>query len=174
MATATGSVVRVHERQAGGSTRYSILLKEADGSENWYSFNMVKPAVTKDQQVEFEYDMAGQYRNAKADTIKVTGAAPAPAASGGGAPSTGDARQKSIVMQSSQNYAAILMDALATAGAIPGLTPKADKLGICLGLFEDLTRECYQRSMNPDAFLSGAPVGAEEATDASDFDPNTA
>ena len=156
---------------------HSIALGEGDNVE-WYSFYTNNPGVSKGDQVEFAYTRKGRWLNGDAKTVKVVGKASAPSNATQRSVSTGggyDARQDSIIMQSSMKTAADLLKVAVEAGAVPlgkMATAKTQEKGYetILSVHADLSRRLFNRAKYPEKFLASlqADVVEEEVVSVDD------
>lgn len=137
---------------------YSISVNNV-----WYGTYKTDYKSLEGQDVEFEAEQKGNFWNAK-DVKPVAAAAPA---AGGTAPAqTADARQKSIVLQSSYKTAAETFSGLVAADKL-NLGAKAAAFDNALGMLDEIARHIFNNCIDPDAFINGdeeapGPAGGDE------------
>jgi hypothetical protein len=117
--------------------------------------------------VEFESAKKGNFLNVKGD-VKVVGAAKQVKSSGGNI--SADARQSSIVLQSSTRTAADIVIGALQADAVALPSAKAKKFDTILGLIDEVTERIYNNCINPESFLNGGEEDPE-ARPSGDFNP---
>lgn len=166
--TITGTLDKCYERNG----KYSINV-----NDTWYSTYKTDYTHIEGEPVTFEATPVHKgnrtYWNVSGD-VKVT-AQPArqaqPSSSGGSAP-TGDARQRSIVLQSSYKTGTELLGHLLEAGALSLGAKKAQQYENALDYLDEIVVRIYQRCMNPEEFLAEREDDDEPAIPADDEDWN--
>lgn len=121
----------------------------------WYGTYKTDCKQYEGLEVEFDAEQKGKYWNAKGVT-PVAGAAPAQGKSV--APQSADARQKSIVLQSSYKVAADMLGSLIAGGHI-ALGAKGKAYDTAMDLLDSTTVRIYRNAIEPD-LLVGEPDDA--------------
>lgn len=138
----------------------------------WYSCYKSDHSDLEGRTVEVEFETVTKgdrtYNNAVKDGVNVVAGAPVPVASTGVPAMSGDARQVSIVRQSSFKAAIEIVMPLVTAALIVTSTKKADVLDIVIGLVEETAAHIYVDVMEGGPFLDEED---DQAPPSSDFDP---
>ena len=124
---------------------YSIKLPDA-----WYGTGSKNdPGLRQGDVVKFEWEANGNFRNIKKGTLtKVEGAAPV-----GNSQPRGfgdDARQKSIIYQSSRKDAIEIVKAAQSAGCLALPAKKGDAFEALLALVDDLTIDLANKATEAD------------------------
>lgn len=145
MSKVTGVVERAHTNERGIS---SILV-----NGTWYGTYKTPHSDKEGSTVEFEASQNGKYWNAK--DVVVVAAAAAPASGGGGTTMSGDARQQSIVLQSSYKTAGEVLCGILAAGAVSLPTKKGDQYDAVLGLLDEIALRLYRNCINASEFVEG-------------------
>jgi hypothetical protein len=165
-------VTAVLEKANNRNGYWSILV---DG--NWYSTYKTDHSDKEGRTVEVEFDAVTKnnktFYNAKSVTVVESAPAPAsgPGNSGG---NSYDARQQSIVLQSSFKTAAEVVSAALAADAIAfGNAKKADKLDMIMDCVELTAARIYGSCSNPEDFLAGM-AGAMPVGEDDDWNPTEA
>jgi hypothetical protein len=123
----------------------------------WYGTYKQDCSQYEGQQVEFEYsekqgNNGKTYFNAN-NVVPIAAPAATPAAVGSPAvPQTQDARQKSIVMQSSYKTAGEVLHGLIAADKV-ALGAKSSSFDNALGLLDKIAVHIFQNCMEPDRLL---------------------
>lgn len=145
MSKVTGVIERAHTNERGIS---SILV-----NGTWYGTYKTPHKDKEGQHVEFDAEQNGKYWNAK--NVEVAAAPPA-AAGGGGSVMTGDARQQSIVLQSSYKTASEILVGMLAQGIAPLPAKKGDQFDTVLGLLDDIALRLYNNCINASEFVEVA------------------
>lgn len=146
MSKVRGVLAKCYKNDAG---RFSISV-----DDTWYGCYMTDYTHLEGMEVEFEATQKGKYWNAK-NVVAVEGAQPAAARSGGGAPQSADARQKSIVMQSSYKTAAETLSALIGAELV-SLGAKAKAYDNALAMLDSIAVHIATNCHDPDRIMKDA------------------
>lgn len=143
----TGVVARINtttKTKAGKVLRSPLYSFAID--DTWFSCGFDKPLAEEGSLIEFSYEEDDYGKQVDVASIKVLDAG-SPAAKSAGATITPDARQLSIVYQSSRKDAIALITLAADKELVK--LPKTTGYDALLGLVEDLTVEFTKKAMNP-------------------------
>lgn len=146
--TITGVLDKCYERNG----KFSINV-----NDTWYSTWKNDYRDMEGQTVSFEAESVRKgnrtYWNVAGDVEVIKQAAPA----GGGAASStpADARQQSIVLQSSYKIGADVLGSMVAAGALSLGTKKADQYGAMLDYLDEIAVRIYSNCIDPVTFLEG-------------------
>lgn len=152
MSKVTGMLDKAYRNDKGF---YSINV-----NDTWYGTGRTDCSAMEKQMVEFDAEQNGKYWNAK-NVVPAS----APASGGADAPAqSADARQKSIVLQSSYKVGAALLAGL-IAGDKVGLGAKSAAFDNAKGLLDELTLHIYHNCMEPDKLVGDEDPAAPPADD---------
>lgn len=132
-----------------GSQVFNIQMDDGD----WYGFGFDKPAFSEGQQISFEVEFNGRYKNVAKGSAQVIGGAPAPAQQQQPAASGSMGRddfwankekrdivvQRIIQYQAARNSAIELVKVAVEAEAIALPAKKADKMDALVAIVRELT-----------------------------------
>lgn len=159
MSNVVGIVSEIYDYDTKVGKMYGMVV-----NGNKYGCGKSRPKASAGDTVSFRFTENGQYKNVDMKTFSAesnaTSAGPASAGLVTSTPSS-DARQNSIVRQSSLEYAIRFLQVCATADAIPGVT-KTTKPEDRYGIIEALIAEKAEEFFN--ANISGKPLGSVDAT----------
>lgn len=147
----TGVVSKITGANRAGRQVYSIQVN----GQYYGGFWNTAPNCNEGDTVEFDATQNGQYWNANPNSLrKVAGGAPAPdtsvAAAAPRANNGGDARQNSIVYQSSRKDAIQIVDVLLRSESLTLPTKKADRMSVVLDLVDELTEDLAYKAVSPE------------------------
>ena len=164
-----GSVEKTYKNDKG---YWSIVV-----NGTWYSCGKSSPEQFQGQTVSFDAnpkEVNGKtYWNVAGD-IAATAPAAAPAGNSGGGAVSADARQVSIVRQSSYDKAVRLVCTLVELDKVGLGSKKAASLDIALGLVDSVAAHIADNVLNGEAFTSEEADAEEEDPSlppTGDFDP---
>lgn len=170
----TGIVQEIVTKQvAGGKKAYDIVV-----AGQAYGAGLYKPKCSEGDYVKFEVDESRGYKNVARNSLKVsTGKPPAEAvaAAAASAPVKNavgqafDARQDSIMRQSSTNYAVMYLGVLAQAGALSLPTTKGKALEAMDAMLAGYIKQFYEA--NTGLVYKDISPNQTEAADAGDEEP---
>lgn len=172
MADVQGTVARISSTPRGqrGSLAYTIYI---NGEDSGYGHGFNEPKCREGDQIEFNIDWNGQYKNVNVQSLRVLnqgggqqgGQAPAQRAApqqgykkpaGGGREKYWEdkakddkARQACIEHQSSRNAAIALLDVLMREEAVKLPAKASGKLDAALALVDELTDK-FNRDLHPE------------------------
>lgn len=145
--TITGVLDKCYERNG----KFSVNV-----NDTWYSTWKNDYRDLEGQTVTFEAESVRKgnrtYWNVAGDVEVVKQAAPA---GGSAAPVSADARQQSIVLQSSYKIGADVLGSMVAAGALSLGTKKADQYGALLDYLDEIAVRIYSNCIDPVSFLEG-------------------
>jgi hypothetical protein len=168
----TGIVETIQTRETDYGTMYNAIV---DGE--WYGFGKNKPdAVVEGATISFDWTQKGKFRNVNGGTTKAVEGASADSAGrqprAQSASVSQDARQASIVMQSSTTAATALLGVLLENEVFAMPTAKGKRFDVLMDIHDDLTAKFAARSLNPIDFLAErAAAPGVDSTDQTDIDP---
>lgn len=167
----TGIIQEIQPKTVtGGKTAYDIVV----GGEK-YGYGLYKPKAKEGDYVRFELDDSRGYKNVARNSLKVSANKPPPevveqakaTAPQKNADGTSfDARQDSIVRQSSLNYAIAYLAVLAQADALglPAASAKGKRMEVMDTLLSKYTETFYEQNTGL-KYKSIAPSGGEQGED---------
>jgi hypothetical protein len=165
MSNIVGVVGEVYDYDTKVGKMYGMVV-----NGNKYGCGKTKPKASVGDTVSFRYTENGQYKNVDMKSFSVetvvTNASPPLGGLTTSSPSS-DARQNSIVRQSSLEYAIRFVQVCATAEAIPGITKTTkpeDRYNIIEALVAEKADEFFT------ANISGKAIGSTDK----DSGPNSA
>lgn len=162
--TIQGVIERAHTNERGIS---SILV-----NGTWYGTYKDSYKHLENTPVQFQAEQKGQYWNAKNVAPAELPKSAAPSAGGAPANISGDARQRSIVLQSSYKTAADVLGHVLTAGAVTLPKTKADQYDAILGLLDNIALRLFGNCIDPEAFIGACEApGPVETTGGAKYNP---
>lgn len=167
----TGVIAKIKENQTRVGKTYSFVLQDKDGV--WFSTFKDRPEGQEGQLVEFEYTVNGNFNNVDNKTMKVLKAEAAPKtvrAAARQSQASYDAKQASILYQSSRKDAIAVLGIAFEQGAVTfkSNTKQADKLPILLDMVSELADDLYQQAKAAESPNYGA--AEKEAAAEADVD----
>lgn len=146
MSTTTGLVKKIHQR--GKAFNFVVL---ENGAEVWYGHGFQPPKFSEGDNITFEWEQKGNFKNVTPNTVQVSSApattqqaAPTAARAGGGQ-NYGNT-QIAIQYQASRNSAISLADVMLKAGALPLPTKKGEQYDAILNIVDDLTTQFHVKT----------------------------
>lgn len=178
MAELKGTVERINSRQVntknGPQNAYSMLVKEPDGSENWYGLKFTRPSFREGSDITFTADKnARGYWDADPSSVQVTKeAASEPSTSGstGGVAALSN-RDKSITLQTAFKCAPMVVDTMVNAEVLS--FPKTKKAASQDAVMEMVTKIAYDLQkmfLEPDKYDPTLEDGEVEDEEYGEFD----
>lgn len=168
MSNVVGVVGEVYDYDTKVGKMYGMVV-----NGNKYGCGKTKPKASVGDTVSFRYTENGQYKNVDMKSFSVetavTNASPAISVLTTSTPAS-DARQNSIVRQSSLEYAIRFVQVCATADAIPGITKTTkpeDRYNIIEALVAEKANEFFEANISGKAIGGGIDVDNSNAAAAS-------
>lgn len=173
MAELKGIVERINSRIAktknGEQNAYSMLIKEPDGSENWYGLGFMRPTFREGSSITFTADKnARGYWDADPTSVQVSKEAATSSTSGstGGVAALSN-RDKSITLQTAFKVAPMIIDSMVKAEVLS--FPKTKKEASQDAIMEMTTKVAYDLQkmfLEPDKY---DPTVDEEDVDDQEY-----
>ena len=161
----TGLVTRLNQRtkKADGTMMrapsYSILLDDS----TWYNFGFDAPTCGEGDVITFEATQSQYGMDAKFSSVQKAAPGLAASAPVAKAVQSADARQESIVYQSSLKVATDIVGLALVHEALTLPTKKAERLPVIVASVREVARDLALEAIKPDFSTFGAPeVGAPD------------
>lgn len=146
----------------------SLLIKDDSGNETWYSTYKTLYENAAGKTVEIQAVQKGKFWNCNGEPKILAGPPETPAAQA--AYAGYDARQSSIVLQSSYKTASDLVGYMAGASILTLPTKKADQYDAFLNYVDEVALRIYRNCINPQPFVTPEDVEGDDPAPA-DWNP---
>lgn len=159
MAELKGIVERINSRQVrtkkGDQSAYSMLVKEPDGSENWYGLGFMRPTFREGSSITFTADKnARGYWDADPTSVQVSkeAATPSQGNSTGGVAALSN-RDKSITLQTAFKVAPMIVDSMVKAEVLTfPKTKKEASQDLVLEMTTKIAYDLQKMFLEPDKY----------------------
>lgn len=177
MAELTGIVERINSRvvntKRGEQSAYSMLVKEPDGSENWYGLGFMRPAFREGSSITFTANKnARGYWDADLSSVQVSKEAPAPSSnSGSGGVAALSNRDKSITLQTAFKVAPMIVDIMVKSEVLSfPKTKKEASQSLIMEMTSKIAYDLQKMFLEPDKYDPSVDEEGVEDEEYGEFD----